>query len=146
MAIPPTSSSPSPSSSPFGPNLSLTLRLIPGRFAIARLPADAALPDWLPRKGFSAMVRADDELTVVCPQSNVPQRVQTDGGWACLRSVGPFAFDAAGVVHALVAPLSQNGIGVFVLCTFDGEHLMVKEADLEPAKRLLVAAGHSFIP
>lgn len=124
--------------------LKLTLRLVPGTFAISRLAANDPLPDWLGAAPFSAMIRAEDEMTVVCDQASVPDMVHSDRDWACLRTVGPFPFEAAGIVRTLIGPLSENGIGVFVLCTFDGEHLLVKHTDLDRAAALLAQAGHVF--
>lgn len=68
-----------------------------------------------------------------------------EAGLVCLRTIGPFDFQATGIVHSLIAPLSSNGIGVFVVCTFDGEHLLIAEGDCEKARDLLGAAGHTFL-
>lgn len=122
----------------------LNLRLVPGRYAIAQLPPDDAIPAWADGPGFVALSRADDELTVVCLENRVPEGTKVQPGWACLRTVGPFAFDAAGIVTTLIAPLSDDGLGVFVVCTFDGEHLLLAERDLARARALLIAAGHRF--
>jgi len=65
-------------------------------------------------------------------------------GWACFRSIGPFAFDEAGVVASLISPISAAGIGVFVVCTFDGEHILCPEADFEKVAALLQNLGHDF--
>lgn len=123
---------------------SLTLRVVPGRYAVARLAAAAPIPDWASGPGFGAIIRAEDELTILCEESRVPGTVEAEGGWACLRTVGPFPFQASGIVQALIAPLSSNGIGVFVVCTFDGEHVLIPERDRQRACDLLVAAGHVF--
>lgn len=125
--------------------MQLSLRLVPGRYAIAQLPPDAAIPPWADGPGFVAIARADDELTVVCFEDRVPEGTTMQSGWACLRTVGPFAFEAAGIVSALIAPLSVDGLGVFVVCTFDGEHLLLAEHDLAQARSLLVTAGHRFV-
>jgi hypothetical protein len=85
-------------------------------------------------------------VTVLCDAARIPEGVESDLGWLCLRSVGPFPFDAAGIVQSLISPLSDNGIGVFVVCTFDGEHLMIKQSDRRRAMSLLQAAGHRFLP
>jgi uncharacterized protein len=123
----------------------LRLRLVPGRYAIARLSPDAPVPDWASGPGFSAIIRADDELTILCRADRVPDGVEAQSGWVCLRTIGPFDFQATGIVQSLVAPLSANGIGVFVVCTFDGEHLLVTESESDMAFHLLRAAGHSFL-
>jgi len=125
--------------------VSLNLRVVPGSYGIARLDSEAALPAWAGGEGFWTIIRADDEMTVVCLQDRIPDDIQSVKGWACLRTVGPFAFNATGIVSALIAPLSAQGIGVFVVCTYDGEHLLVSERDMDRSKELLVANGHSFV-
>ena len=124
---------------------SLNLRIVPGRYAVARLAPDADIPAWINGPGFSAFSRADDEVSVVCLEDRVPISVTAQREWACLRSVGPFPFDAAGIVAALIDPISAAGIGVFVLCTYDGEHLLVDAAQLGKVQELLCAAGHRFV-
>lgn len=122
----------------------LNLRLVPGRYGIARLAADAALPGWASGEGFWAVVGADDEMTVVCAQERIPDSVDSSPGWACLRTIGPFGFDETGIVSSLIAPLSAAGIGVFVVCTFDGEHLLVAQRDLAQTRAILEGEGHRF--
>jgi hypothetical protein len=124
----------------------LNIRILSGSYAVSRLGPDAKCPAWIDGKGVSALVRADDELTIVCRDDRVPDGVETEKGWSCLRTIGPFPFDAAGIVHSLIAPLSENGIGIFVLCTFDGEHLLVQSRDLAQVKRHLIEAGHHLEP
>ncbi len=125
--------------------LSLRLRRVPGRYTVARLAPDAPLPAWMSGPGFRAAVWAEDELTLVCAAERVPPEVPAERDWMCLRTIGPFDFQAAGIVHTLITPLSTNGIGVFVVCTFDGEHLLVAEADRDRACALLEAAGHRYV-
>ncbi len=123
----------------------IKLRHVDGRYGVARLAAGAAMPPWLDGPGLSAAIRAEDELTIVCRLERIPEGIEVDAPWACFRSVGPFDFQAAGIVQSLVDPLSRDGLGVFVLCTFDGEHLLVAERDKDRAVRLLSAAGHRFV-
>ncbi|MGH2341458.1 ACT domain-containing protein [Segnochrobactraceae bacterium EtOH-i3] len=125
--------------------LGLKLRMIPGRYAVARLPPEAPVPAWVAGPGFRAVVWAEDELTLVCAEARVPAEVEAERDWVCLRTLGPFDFQASGIVHALIGPLSTNGIGVFVVCTFDGEHLLVAARDATRARTLLEAAGHVFV-
>lgn len=123
----------------------MRLRKIEGRFAVAQLAADADLPAWLNGVGFTAMVRSDDELTLVCDETRVPDDVTAQRGWACFRSVGPFAFDEAGIVASLVSPISARGIGVFVMCTFDGEHILCPSERFAEVEAILAAEGHVFV-
>lgn len=125
-------------------NHQLKLRQVRGSYGIARLAPDTPVPSWINGAGLVSFVRAEDELTIVCAIERIPPEVEKDGPWSCIRSVGPFAFQATGIVQSLVNPLSNAGIGVFVICTFDGEHLLISTQDAEKAKILLVEAGHMF--
>ena len=42
-----------------------------------------------------AAIYSDDETTLVCLEDRAPAEIQTEKGWVCLRTVGPFPFDAA---------------------------------------------------
>lgn len=122
----------------------MLLRIVEGTYAVAKLPADAGIPIWFNGSGFSAFVKADDEITLVCADSRVPRDVSAQLGWYCFRRLGPFAFDETGIVASLISPISANGIGVFVLCTFDGEHFLCPNEKLDRLKEILVSEGHSF--
>ena len=121
----------------------LNIQTVPGQYAIARLAPDADFPDWLNGPGFTAAIRASDELTLVYLQDRVPSGVQSDPDWTCLRSLGPFPFDPSGIVHSFISPISDKAIGVFVVCTFDGEHVLVPGPQAAEAKAALEAAGHT---
>lgn len=123
----------------------MRLKTIPGTYAVARLAPDAPIPGWADGAGFSAIVRSDDELTIVCLQDRVPQGTTSEPGWRCFRSLGPFAFDETGIVASLISPVSKAGIGVFVVCTFDGEHILVPDARFAEAQDVLTAEGHHFV-
>jgi hypothetical protein len=122
----------------------LRLREIAGSYAVSKLSGMALTPGWADGPGFSAILRADDELTIVCLEARVPAEIETERGWGCLRTIGPVAFQTSGIVLSLIEPLSNAGIGVFVLCTFNGEHLLFSEKDKHRAYTLLKSAGHSI--
>ncbi len=124
-------------------NHNLSVNFVPGRYAVSQLAADADIPNWFGGPGFKAAVYSDDEITLVCLEDRVPAEIPTAKGWACLRTVGPFPFDAAGIVQSLIVPLSSNDIGVFVVCTYEGEHVLIPAADTDKAKQYLRAAGHT---
>lgn len=121
--------------------------IVPGRWAIARLSPDAPVPPWaLAAEGFVSITRTADELSVVCPESVVPQSVQVEPGWALLKLLGPFPFDQVGVLASVASPLAAAGISLFALSTFDTDYILVKEARLPSALEALVSAGQQLIP
>jgi hypothetical protein len=123
----------------------IRLRILEGIYAVARLRPSDPIPSWADGNGLVSISRNDDELSIVCLRDRIPQGVQVDDGWSSLKFQGPFAFDETGIVLSVIEPLSKNDIGIFVVSTFDGDHLLVKASDLDRVVDLLVRAGHSFV-
>lgn len=122
------------------------LRELPGDYTVARLGAADAIPAWADGEGVVSITRNRQELSILCRSDRVPEHVRQDGGWICYHLPGPFAFDETGVVLSVIAPLSSNGIGIFLVSTFDGDHVLIKAQDRERAAHHLKAAGHRITP
>jgi hypothetical protein len=124
--------------------LALHLRLLPGRFAICRLPADAPLPVWAFHAGAThySITRTPHELSVVCDEDDVPPSVdRAERGWRAFELRGPIPFETTGVIAGLTAPLAAAGVPVFVLSTHDTDYVLVKELVLERAVSALEAVA-----
>ena len=124
------------------PEPQLTLAVLADRLAICRLNADAALPDWAFAETFSSMTRTADELSIVCPQANVPADVKCEGDWRGLQIAGTLDFALIGILASLSVLLAEAGISIFVISTFDTDYLLVKADKLEKAISVLSAAGY----
>jgi len=120
----------------------LTLRLLPETFAICRFEPDAAVPAWIPQRGFTASIRTAEELCLYCPDGVVPQEVRAERGWRALQLAGPFDFSEFGVIAAVAGPLAEAGISISVLATYDTDYIFVRAEALESAAEILQAAGH----
>jgi hypothetical protein len=120
----------------------INLRRLAETYAICRLAAFDPIPAWADGPGFVSIGRTEDELSIVCPVERVPTEVRQDSGWTCFKLQGPFAFNETGIALAVIRPLSEAGIGIFLVSTFDTDYLLVKSADTERASALLVEAGH----
>ncbi|MGO4855612.1 ACT domain-containing protein [Phaeovulum sp. W22_SRMD_FR3] len=125
--------------------VSVRLRPLPGLYAVARLDPETPIPAWAEGEGFSSISRSGTELSILCRAERVPAEAQQDAGWRCWELVGPFAFDETGIVLSVIRPLSEAGLGIFVVSTFDGDHLLVKAGDVARAEGLLQAAGHRLL-
>ena len=120
----------------------LTLRLLPGTFAICRLDAVAPVPAWMPQGAFHATIRTAEELSIYCAESAVPSEVRAERGWRALQLIGPFDFSEFGVIASVAVPLAEAGISISVLATFDTDYIFVRESALESAAEILQAGGH----
>jgi hypothetical protein len=113
----------------------IQLQVLLGHYAVSRLDPRSAFPAWADGPGFVSICRSDDELSIVCLEDRVPAGLTSTCGWTAIKFVGPFAFDETGIVLSVVRPLSEGGLGIFIVSSFDGDHLLVRTADWR-ARRL----------
>jgi len=111
-------------------------------YAVVRLEPDAELPDWVRGGHFWSVTRSDNELSIVCREEDVPADASAERGWCALELAGPLDFSLTGVVAALVTPLADAEVPIFVLSTFETDYLLVREHDLHRSVEALTAAGH----
>jgi len=126
-------------------NKSLTLSSLPGLLAVCKLSKDAAIPEWALNSNFLALIRTPDEFTMVCPQTNVPEGVTAEQGWAALRVHGPLEFEMVGVLATLATTLAQAGVSIYAISTYDTDYILLKETMMEIARSALVNTGHKVI-
>ena len=123
--------------------------MIPGAYAVCRLPADAPLPAWA-GKDFTSITRPADEVSVVCEERSLPPgrdavEVQVSRGWALLKLHGPFPLDAIGVLASVSKPLADADISLFAISTFETDYILVKRIHLQNAIAALTLAGHKLV-
>jgi len=111
-------------------------------YAIVRLEPDADLPEWLRGGHFWSATRTDSELSLVCREEDVPRDASAERGWCALELAGPLDFSLTGVVAALVTPLAEAEVPIFILSTFETDYLLVRERDLHRSVEALTGAGH----
>jgi uncharacterized protein len=123
----------------------LALKAVPGSFAVCRLPAGSALPDWFRPSPFATVSWTEHELSILCEEAQVPEETQCERGWRCLMLQGPFAFDQTGILLQVLQPLAEAKIGIFALSTFDTDYVLVKEHAFERAKQALIESGLTVV-
>ncbi|PXY27995.1 ACT domain-containing protein [Prauserella muralis] len=124
----------------------LTLDLQPGEYAVARLDPHAPMPEPLLAAetggGLVSLTRTPTELSVVCPAALAPAGATVERGWRLLTVRGPLAFTLTGIIAAVSSELASAGVTLFTLSTFDTDHVLVKDADLDRAVSALEDGGH----
>jgi hypothetical protein len=116
-----------------------------GLYAVVRLAPDAAVPAWVTKGDFTSITRTADELSVVCPVENIPHDIHSPHRWICLKLEGPFPFSQTGVLLSFIQPLSENGIPIFAVSTYDTDYVLMQEEFGGAALDLLRTAGHELI-
>ncbi len=123
--------------------MKLSLLVLEETFAICSLKRDSPLPDWATSSDFFSITRTFDELSIVCPQDKVPAGVDINKNWRCLKVQGPLGFSITGILSSLSMPLASEGVSIFVFSSYDTDHIMVKQYELDKAIEVLQKAGHT---
>ena len=116
-----------------GRESSLALSVLGERLAVCRLEAEGEMPAWATRAWFYSVTRTPDELSVVCPEGEVPDGVKHERGWRALKLKGLFDLSLAGILVSVAGPLAEVGINTFAIATYETDYLLVKEERLELA-------------
>jgi fumarate hydratase class II len=123
----------------------IELRVLDETLAVARLGADAPVPDWVGGIDFIAVVRTRNELSIVCRADAVPATItEVQRGFRAFVVTGTLDFGLVGIVAGLAKPLADAGIPIFGISTYDTDHILVRADRLDDAKAALLAAGHTF--
>lgn len=81
---------------------------------------------------------------MVCDSSRALDSERSEPGWACIKVVGPLDFAWTGILAGLTGVLSQAGISVFAISTFDTDYILVKSNALSQAVDALAGHGYTF--
>ena len=124
----------------------LKFRQLRNLYAILRFAPTAPIPTWATQGDFTSITRTADELSIVCPTENIPKEIATGSRWICLKLEGPFPFSQTGVLLSFIAPLSNNGIPIFAISTYDTDYVLIQEEFSGAALDCLMDAGHQLLP
>ncbi|MBA7698577.1 MAG: ACT domain-containing protein [Calditrichaeota bacterium] len=113
--------------------------------AICHLPPNDYLPTTLGRARFWSVTRTDKGYSIVLPEENVPPGWQAETGWRGLKVQGPLDLDLTGVLASITTPLAEAKVSIFAISTYDTDYILVREKDLEKAKQVLMASGHTLL-
>jgi uncharacterized protein len=122
----------------------LQFRQFPGLYAVIRLAPGAPIPTWAAHGDFTSITRTAEELSIVCPAGNIPKDLTAGPRWICLKLEGPFPFSQTGVLLSFIAPLSNNGVPIFAISTYDTDYVLVQEEFAGVAQQALDRAGHEL--
>jgi hypothetical protein len=122
----------------------LNLHLLDHRLAICRLAPAGEFPAWATAGPLTSITRTATELSVVCPESAVPEGTKSVTGWRVFQVEGVLDFALTGILASLAHPLAEAGVSLFALSTYDTDYVLVQEKDLERTIEALAAAGHQL--
>jgi uncharacterized protein len=123
----------------------LKLQLLDEKFAICKMPQFAELPSVFAKGEMCFVMRTDEDLTIISPEFMAPDNGQQEIGYRCIRTTEQIPTNATGVLISLVKPLTDAGISIFAISTFQADYIFLMEEHLVEATQALQHAGHEFV-
>lgn len=120
----------------------LNLTVLDTPLGICRLEPGSAIPAWACREPFFSITRTSDELSVICPEPQIPVGLQCERGWRAVKLEGKFDFGQIGVLLSVAEPLAGAGISILAQATYDTDYVLVRAEQLPGALEALASAGH----
>ncbi len=125
-------------------NPTRTLDLAAGLLTIHRLSPDQPLPPALPGLAWYSVTRTAEEVSIVAPADFALESERQEPGWRRISVRGPLDFSDTGILAGIAAPLAEAGVSIFVLSTFDTDHILVRDRQLALARKTLTEAGYPW--
>jgi hypothetical protein len=120
----------------------LSLTLLNGTFAIHQLPANAPTPEIASDSHFCAIIKTDEEVSLILPDHVRVQDSKSDRNWSCYKVDGELDLSLVGILADLAAVLAKAQVPIFALSTFNTDYILVKQEKVALAEAALLSAGY----
>lgn len=121
----------------------MKLQFLKPVYSVCQLSPASEIPDWA-LNDFLAVMRTEDELTIIAPKSALPENIKAQHDFSCFRIAGSLDFGLIGVIAKISAELAQANIPILAFSTYNTDYFLVAKSNQEPAQLALVSAGFEF--
>lgn len=122
----------------------LTIKLLKEKYAVCRLDKTELVPLWAKQGNFFSVTRTSDELSIVCPQDNIPndRGLKCEKDWRILKIEGVLDFSLIGILASISIILAQKDISIFAISTYNTDYILVKHKDIDNDVESLINEGY----
>jgi hypothetical protein len=120
----------------------LLLTLFPGLYAIARFSPDQTFNFDYANSNFFSITKTNDELSVVCLQSELPDAVRVERDRRLLKIESVLTFSLTGILSSIAGPLADAAVSIFAVSSFDTDYILIADREIEQAIAALESVGH----
>ena len=121
----------------------MQLQFLETTYSVCQLDAQASVPSWA--NSYMAVIRTDDELTIITATDMVPDTVKAEHDFACFRVTGRLEFDVIGVIAAISKILAESEIPILSVSTYNTDYFLIANTNLVAARLSLSRAGYKIL-
>ncbi len=121
----------------------MKLQFLETTYSVCQLAAHASVPEWA--SSSMAVIRTDDELTIITATNLVPETVKAEHDFSCFRVTGKLEFDVIGVIAAISRVLAESEIPILSVSTYNTDYFLIANAKVDSARLSLCRAGYEIL-
>ncbi len=123
--------------------MKLDIKPIEGEFSVCKL-VDLSKIKF--NDDFFFVGKTDEELSLVCFSSSVPENVtEQSDGWRGFCVCGVLDFSMTGILSEISALLADARIAIFAVSTYNTDYILVKKENFAKSLHLLSDEGYRIV-
>ncbi len=117
--------------------IKFSLSILPEKLGICHFAEKGSIPAWAQDISFCSITRTKTELSIVCPQDEIPGGVLAEKDWRAFKLESDLGLESVGVIASLSKPLAEAGISIFNVSTYETNYILVEDKNLAKAIEVL---------
>jgi len=125
----------------------MKLEILEGTYVVIKLPFDYMLDQKIFNFQFFNITKTNSEFSLVIrtDENFNFKEFPFEDDWNIFKFVHTLDFSMVGVLENVIKPLSENGISVFVLSTYDTDYVMFKSSNKNKIIKILELLDYEFV-
>ena len=125
----------------------MKLEILEGTYVVIKLPFDYMLDQKIFNFQFFNITKTNSEFSLVIrtDENFNFKEFPFEDDWNIFKFAQTLDFSMVGVLENVIKPLSENGISVFVLSTYDTDYVMFKSSNKNKIIKILELLDYEFV-
>ena len=125
----------------------MKLEILEGTYVVIKLPFDYILDQKIFNFQFFNITKTNSEFSLVIrtDENFNFKEFPFEDDWNIFKFAQTLDFSMVGVLENVIKPLSDNGISVFVLSTYDTDYVMFKSSNKNKIIKILELLEYEFV-
>ena len=125
----------------------MKLEILEGTYVVIKLPFDYILDQKIFNFKFFNITKTNSEFSLVIrtDENFNFKEFPFEDDWNIFKFAQTLDFSMVGVLENVIKPLSDNGISVFVLSTYDTDYVMFKSSNKNKIIKILELLDYEFV-
>ena len=122
----------------------MTFGLLNNEYSVYKFDIKQTIDTNIFSNDFISITKTEDEISVVAISGSFRNYCEVEANWRILKIIITLDFNLVGVISKISTILTNVGISIFVLSTYNTDYIMVKKEKISEAIGILKEFGYEF--